>query len=60
MLFPIFPLTLLKDKKENFRKRNIRTDYYAVMQLMFGYPKEGDKHPIGKPRKNDRVIRIGE
>lgn len=39
---------------------DIRTDYYAVMQLLLGYPREGDTHPTAKPRKNDRIIRIGE
>lgn len=32
---------------------------YAVMQLLLGYPREGDKHPVPKPRKEGRVIRIG-
>ena len=41
------------------REWGIRTDYYAVMQLLLGYPREGDTHPQGKPRKNDRIIRIG-
>lgn len=40
------------------KKWNVRTDYYAVMQLLLGYPKEGDAHPAAKPRKNDRIIRI--
>ena len=39
---------------------NIPTDHYAVMQLLLGYPREGDKHPTAKPRKAERVIRIGE
>lgn len=38
----------------------IRTDYYAVMQLLLGYPRQGDKHPTPKPRKAGRVIRIQE
>lgn len=37
---------------------DIRTDYYAVMQLLLGYPREGDAHPTPKPRKKDRIIRI--
>lgn len=44
---------------EILKQWNIRTDYYAVMQLLLGYPKEGDAHPTPKPRKNDRIIRIG-
>lgn len=35
-----------------------RTDYYAVRQLLLGYPREGDAHPQSKPRKNDRVLRF--
>lgn len=44
--------------QEILKQWNIRTDYYAVMQLLLGYPKEGDTHPSPKPRKNDRIIRI--
>lgn len=40
------------------RKWNIRKDYYAVMQLLLGYAKETDAHPMGKPRKNDRILRF--
>lgn len=45
--------------QEVLKRWKIRTDYYAVMQLLLGYPREGDAHPTPKPRKNDRVIRIG-
>ena len=41
------------------RQWNIPTDRYAVMQLLLGYAKEGDKHPTPKPRKEGRVIRMG-
>ncbi len=41
------------------RQRSIPTDRYAVMQLLLGYPREGDRHPIPKPRKEGRVIRMG-
>lgn len=44
--------------QEILKKWNIRTDYYAVMQFLLGYPREGDPHPAGKPRKNDRVLRF--
>ncbi|MCD7746166.1 MAG: nitroreductase family protein [Lachnospiraceae bacterium] len=44
--------------QEILKKWNIRTDYYAVMQLLLGYPREGDAHPTGKPRANDRVLRF--
>lgn len=37
---------------------NIRNDYYAVLQLLLGYPKEGDAHPTPKPRKSGRIVRI--
>ena len=46
--------------QEILRQWNIPTDRYAVMQLLLGYPREGDKHPAPKPRKEGRVIRIGE
>lgn len=38
---------------------NVPTNYYAVMQLLLGYPRENDKHPKAKPRKNNRIIKIG-
>ena len=41
------------------RQWNIPADHYAVMQLLLGYAKEGDKHPTPKPRKEGRVIRMG-
>ena len=44
--------------QEILRKWDIRTDYYAVMQLLLGYPREGDSHPAAKPRKNDRILRF--
>ena len=46
--------------QEILRQWNIPTDYYAVMQLLLGYPREDDKHPTAKPRKEGRIIRIGE
>ena len=44
--------------QEILRKWEIRTDYYAVMQLLLGYPKTGDPHPASKPRRNDRILRF--
>lgn len=44
--------------QEILQKWNIRTDYYAVMQLLLGYPRKGDSHPTPKPRKEDRIIRV--
>lgn len=44
--------------QEILRKWEIRTDYYAVMQLLLGYPKAEDKHPAAKARKNDRILRF--
>lgn len=46
--------------QEILKQWNIPTDRYAVMQLLLGYPREGDKHPTPKPRKEGRIIRIGE
>ena len=42
--------------QEILRKWNIRTDYYAVIQLVLGYQKKGDTHPSVKPRKPGRVL----
>ena len=44
--------------QEILRKWEIRTDYYAVMQLLLGYPKANDRHPVAKARKNDRILRF--
>ncbi len=44
--------------QEILRQWEIRPDYYAVMQLLLGYPREDDPHPTAKPRKNARIIRI--
>ena len=40
------------------RRWGIRTDYYAVMQLLLGYPRASAPHPAPKPRKNDRILRF--
>ncbi len=39
-------------------RRAIRSDYYTVMQLLLGYPKAGDPHPVPKPRKDGRIMRF--
>lgn len=44
--------------QEILKKWAIRPDYYAVLQLLLGYPREDDAHPAAKPRKNDRVLRF--
>lgn len=44
--------------QEILRRLNICADYYAVMQLLLGYPRESDKHPTPKPRKEGRIVRI--
>ena len=46
--------------QEVLKKWRIPTDHYAVMQLVLGYPREGDRHPTPKPRKEDLVLYIRE
>ncbi len=46
--------------QELLRKWEIRTDYYAVAQLLLGYPREGDEHPAAKARKDGRILMIPE
>lgn len=46
--------------QEILQKWDIRSEYYAVMQLLLGYPKEGDMHPAPKQRKNGRVLFRGD
>lgn len=44
--------------QEILQKWGIRKDYYAVMQLLLGYPREEDNHPIPKARHEGRVLRF--
>ena len=46
--------------QEILQQWKIPIDHYAVMQLLLGYPREGDRHPMPKVRKEGRIIRIGE
>ena len=40
------------------RSWKIPAEYYAVMQLLLGYPRKGDSHPTAKARKCGRVLRF--
>ena len=42
------------------RRWGIRPDYYAVAQLLLGYPRPGDAHPTAKPRRAGRVLWLTE
>ena len=44
--------------QELLRRWGIRTDHYAVLQVLLGCPREGDPHPAPKPRKEGRVLRV--
>ena len=44
--------------QEILRQWNIPTDHYAVMQLLLGYPREGDNPPTPKLRKEGRILRF--
>lgn len=44
--------------QEILKQWEIRSDYYAVMQLLLGYSKEGDAHPAAKQRKECRILRF--
>ena len=41
--------------QETLKKWNIRTDYYAVIHVLLGYPKD-EQVPKGKERKEGRII----
>ena len=43
--------------QEILKKWNIRTDYYAVINVLLGYPKD-EQAPKGKVRKDGRIIRV--
>lgn len=40
------------------RQWELPVTHYAVMQLILGYPREEDRHPSAKPRKERRVLRF--
>lgn len=44
--------------QEILKKWEIPDGYYAVMQLLLGYPRKEDKHPTAKPRKEKRILRF--
>ena len=44
--------------QEVLRRWGVGADYYAVMQLLLGYPREKDRHPVPKPRREGRVLRF--
>lgn len=44
--------------QEILQKWNIRHDYYAVMQLLLGYPRNTDTHPVPKQRQDNRILRF--
>lgn len=44
--------------QEILQKWEIPDSYYAVMQLLLGYPRKEDKHPTAKPRKEKRILRF--
>ena len=43
--------------QEILKKWDIRTDYYATLHVLLGYPKEKEA-PKGKERKEGRIIRV--
>lgn len=44
--------------QEILRRWEIPAGFFAVMQLLLGYPRKGDPHPTAKPRQNNRVLRF--
>ena len=44
--------------QETLQSWGIPATHYAVMQLLLGYPRQGDAHPAPKPRKAGRVLRF--
>lgn len=44
--------------QEVLRRWGIPAGFFAVMQLLLGYPREGDPHPAAKPRQNNRILRF--
>ena len=44
---------------EILQKWNVRTDYYAVLHILLGYPLDDMAAIKSKPRKEGRVLRVG-
>lgn len=44
--------------QETLIKWNVRTDYYAALHVLLGYPSDAQA-PKAKARKNGRIIRVG-
>lgn len=44
--------------QEVLRKWDIRTDYFAALHVLLGYPKD-EQAPRAKARKDGRIIRVG-
>lgn len=44
--------------QETLKKWRIPAGLCAVMQLLLGYPREGDPHPAAKTRREGRVLRF--
>ncbi len=42
--------------QEILKKWQVPGNYYAVMELLLGYPKKTDPHPGPKPRRNGRIL----
>lgn len=43
--------------QETLKKWNVRTDYYAALHVLLGYPRD-EQAPKGKARKDGRIIRV--
>ena len=44
--------------QEILRRWGVRHDYYAVLQVLLGYPRAGHPHPAAKPRREGRILRF--
>ena len=44
--------------QEILRRWGVRSDYYAVMQILMGYPRETDRHPAPRPCREGRILRF--
>lgn len=44
--------------QEILRRWEIPGNFYAVLQVLLGYPREKDPHPAPKPRRQGRILRF--
>lgn len=53
----LLTMSMEHEKGHFLKKWDARIDYYAVVHVLLGYPRD-EQAPKGKPRKDGRIIRV--